>query len=277
VTAVLASATLAGLCVALVSRPGPPRLDARSGGDAAVHPGSTGWIRRPTTPMALVVGAVAGGAGLPAVLLAVLGASAVLLTASAVLVAGGAAWLRSGARRRHRADLGRRRTVEACDALVAELRAGQPPGLALQRATEGHQGLRPAARAAVLGGDVPVALRQASTDPGCAGLATVAAAWQVAEGSGSGLAASLQQVSVGLRADDEVRVEVAASLAPARATARLLAVLPVFGLLLGAGLGGHPVSLLLSTPGGNGLLLAGVCLALAGTCWVERLADQVLA
>jgi tight adherence protein B len=216
---------------------------------------------------------VTGGVGL----LVVVGASAVLLAASAALVAGGAAWLQAGARRRKRADLGRRRTFEACDALVAELRAGQPPTLALHRAAEVHQGLRAGARAGALGGDVPAALRRASTEPGWAGLTTVAAAWQVAEGSGSGLAASLQQVSVGLRTDDEVRVAVASSLAPARATARLLAVLPAFGLMLGTGLGGHPVALLLSTRAGNLLLLAGVGLALAGTAWVERLADQVQA
>ncbi len=274
-TVLLTSATLAGLCVALLLRPGPPRLATGSRDDAASAAGLRRGprLRRPAGSMAFAAVAAAGGA----VLLALLGPSAVLLTASAALVAGGAAWMHSAARSRRRADLGRRQTFEACYALVAELRAGQPPGLALHRASEAHQGLCAAARAAVLGGDVPAALRRASAGPGCGGLATAAAAWQVAEGSGSGLAASLQQVSEGLRADDEVRVEVAASLAPARATARLLAMLPVFGLMLGAGLGGHPVVLLLSTPAGNALLLVGVGLALAGTLWVERLADQVQA
>ena len=49
----------------------------------------------------------------------------------------------------------------------------------------------------------------------------------------------------------------------------------MFGLLLGAGLGGDPVGLLLGTTAGNGLLLAGTGLALAGTLWVERLAGRV--
>jgi tight adherence protein B len=238
-----------------------------AGAPAMLRPSGRG----PVGPTFVVV--LVGGAGL----LVLLGPSAVLLTASAALVVAGVAWLRAGARRRRRADHGRRGTVEACDAVVAELSAGQPPTRALRRAAEAHNGLRAAARAGHLGGDVPAALRQASAAPGCAGLATVAAAWQVAEGSGSGLVTSLRQVSLGLRADDEVRVEVAASLAPARATARLLAALPVFGLMLGTGLGGHPVALLLSTPVGNALLLAGVTLALAGTVWVERLADQVQA
>jgi tight adherence protein B len=51
----------------------------------------------------------------------------------------------------------------------------------------------------------------------------------------------------------------------------------VFGLMLGAGLGGHPVALLVSTPLGTALLLAGAALALTGTVWVERLADEVQA
>jgi len=275
VTAVLASAAAAGLCVALLCRPGPPRL-GRGPHAGAVVVGSASAALRPRgrPPLVLTVAfALAGAVGL----LAVLGPSAVLLTASVALVVAGGAWLQAGARRRRRADLGRRRTVETCDALVAELGAGQPPARALQRAAEAHHGLGAAARAGLLGADIPAALRQASAAPGCAGLATVAAAWQVAEGAGSGLVASLRQVSVGLRADDEVRVEVAASLAPARATARLLAALPAFGLMLGAGLGGHPVALLLATPVGNALLLAGVTLALAGTVWVERLADQVQA
>lgn len=274
-TALLASAVAAGLAVGLLCRSGPPRLDryARAGAGAisVAHLGHGRHPRRPTGPLT-VAGAVAAGTTLPVVL-----GPAVLLAASAALVAGAGLWLQAAARRRRRADLGRRRTFEACDALVAELRAGQPPTLALHHAAEVHPGLRAAARAGVLGGDVPAALRQASDEPGCAGLATAAAAWRVAEGSGSGLAASLEQVSVGLRADDEVHVEVSASLAPARATARLLAVLPVFGLMLGTGLGGHPVGLLLSTTAGNALLLAGVGLAVAGTVWVERLAGQVLA
>lgn len=272
-TALLASATAAGLCVCLLCRGGPPRLTHGELGAAAGRGASAaGRQSRPRRPVVLVVvAAVAGGAGL----LVVLGPPALLLTASVALVLAGGFWLQAGARRRRRAERGRRRTVEACDALVAELRAGQPPTRALKRAAEVHDGLRAAAHAGLLGGDVPAALRQASTAPGCAGLATVAAAWQVAEGSGSGLVTSLQQVSTGLRADDEVRHEVAASLAPARATARLLAALPAFGLTLGAGLGGHPVALLLSTAVGNALLLAGVALAMAGTVWVERLADQV--
>jgi len=229
-----------------------------------------GWL---VIAVPLAAGAATGGA----LLLAVLGPSALLLAVAGALAAGGVLWLRAGARRRRRAEHGRRRTFEACDALVAELRAGQPTTHALHRAADVHPGLRAAARAGALGGDVPFALRQLSSEPGAAGMATVAAAWHVAERSGSGLAPSLQQVSTALRADAELRVEVEASLAPARATARLLAVLPVFGLMLGAGLGGHPVALLVTTPVGNALLLAGVALALAGTAWVERLADQAQA
>jgi tight adherence protein B len=203
-----------------------------------------------------------------------LGVSGVLLAASLTVLVGGVGWLHTCGRRRREAERGRRETLESCDALTAELRAGQPAAQALHRAAEQHPALLPAARACVLGGDVPGALRAGAAEPGRAGLRVVAAAWQVAEGSGSGLVTTLQRVADSLRADDATTAEVAASLSPARATARMLAVLPVLGLLLGSGLGGDPLGLLLGSVVGNTLLLTGVLLALAGTVWVERLAAR---
>jgi tight adherence protein B len=270
VTGLLAAATAAGLCTALLCAPSPRRL-LRSRGAGARARGWTG--ARPVAPRSVLLAPVAVLCA--ALLVGVLGPSAVLLCASAALVAAGAVWLHAGGRRRRAAEQGRRQTIEACDALVAELAAGQPATRALQRTAEQHPALWPAARAGMLGGDVAAALRGASAAPGSAGLGSVGSAWQVAEGSGAGLVTALQRVAESLRADDAVQAEVAAALAPARATARLLAVLPVFGLLLGSGIGGDPLGLLLRTAGGNALLLAGVVLALSGTVWVERLADRV--
>jgi tight adherence protein B len=203
-----------------------------------------------------------------AAVLVVRGLSGALLALTAGLAGWAVAWLRDRGRRHRAGEERRRQSVEACDALVAELLGGRPPGRALGRVAEDHPALGPAARACDLGGDVPAALRAGD-------LPALAAAWQVAEDCGCPLAPTLERVADALRAEEATRTEVASALAPARATARLLAVLPVFGLLLGAGLGGDPLGLLLGSPAGHGLLLGGVLLSLTGTVWVERIAGEV--
>lgn len=269
--AALCCALAAAGCVAVLRGPGPRRLvRTRLSGAGTVAPSAPAERRRLSRAGRTLVPAACCAA-----LLLVLGPSGMLLAVAAALLVAGGAWLHASARRRRAAERGRRETIEACDALSAEMRAGQAASRALHRAAEQHPALWPAARACLLGGDVPAALRRHANSPGCTGMAAVAAAWQVAEGSGAGLVGALDRVAEALRADDATRAEVTAALSPARATARLLAVLPAFGLLLGSGLGGDPLGLLLRTPAGNGLLLAGVALALAGTFWVERLALRV--
>jgi tight adherence protein B len=173
-----------------------------------------------------------------------------------------------------RTQVARRRTrlVETCDQLAAELSAGQSPPRALQHAADAWPELSPVAAAAQLGGDVPAAWRMVAELPGADSLRAVAAAWQVAERSGASLAIVLERMSEGLRADDAVRREVDAALGPPRATARMLAALPAFGLLLGVGMGGDPVGFLLSTPLGAACLAVGVAFAITGVWWVDRLA-----
>lgn len=197
-----------------------------------------------------------------------------LVATAAVLLVGAERLRRLLRRRRATADL-RARVVEMCDALAAEMQAGQPASRALQRTAEQFPELAPATGAAALGGDVSTALCSVGARPGAEGLRAIAAAWQVAERSGAGLAGTLDRVAGALRADLQAASEVDASLGPPRATARMLAVLPVFGLLLGTGLGGDPVQVLLTTTVGNLCLAAGCTLAVLGLWWVERLAAGV--
>jgi tight adherence protein B len=80
-------------------------------------------------------------------------------------------------------------------------------------------------------------------------------------------------VASSLRDEQDAAAEVTASVAPARATAKMLAVLPVFGIALGTSMGARPLTFLLRTSLGIVCLAGGLVLALAGVLWVERLAD----
>jgi tight adherence protein B len=162
--------------------------------------------------------------------------------------------------------------TDACLALVGELRAGQPPPAALGSVAGAFPSLLGSAAArARLGGDVPAALRSAAGAPGAEALVAVAAAWEVCEQSGAGLAGVLARVADSLRAEEAVRREAAGQLASVRATTRLLAVLPVITLLALSGGGGRPLTFLLGHPVGLTCLGAGGTLMSAGLPWVERL------
>ncbi|KRC57383.1 MULTISPECIES: type II secretion system F family protein [unclassified Nocardioides] len=224
----------------------------------------------------------AGGSRPALLVLAVVGAVVVagqprVALLGCVAVGAGIGALRLVRRRAdgRRADAHRARAVELCDALRAELAAGQTAEQALDRAAEEWPFVAPAARAAASGGDVPVALRELATEPGAASLRIVAAAWQVAHRTGHGLADALGRVADDLRAAEQTRRIVTGELASARATARLLAVLPVLALAMGSGAGGSPWSFLLGTPAGLACLVAGLALGYAGLAWVEALARDV--
>ncbi|WP_240119940.1 MULTISPECIES: type II secretion system F family protein [unclassified Streptomyces] len=183
------------------------------------------------------------------------------------------------ARRATEARQGRERRADAvialCAALAGEVRAGRQPGEALLHAARGSHGLGEA-RAAVLaaarfGGDVPAALAQAARQPGAGGLLGLAACWRVAVDQGAGLASGLDRLEAALRAERDQRADLRAQLAGPRATALLLAGLPVVGILLGTALGADPLHVLLHTPAGLGCLLTGGLLEGAGLWWAMRI------
>jgi len=200
------------------------------------------------------------------------GASAVVDVVGLVAISALVGWLvrarraEAARRRRHHAVLG------LCGALAAELHAGLPAHPAFLRACSEWAEFSTVARAARLGGDIPTALRSRAERPGAEGLRAIAAGWVVAAHSGASLARVLDRLAEGLRDEGAARAEVEAALAPPRATARLLAVLPVFGIALGSAMGAAPVSFLTHTGPGRACLLTGLALALAGVAWVERLA-----
>ncbi|MEU2612953.1 hypothetical protein ABZ570_15445 [Micromonospora sp. NPDC007271] len=173
-----------------------------------------------------------GGAG------AVLGGpvAAVVLAAYGVLAA------RAVRRRRARqlADRARRRELDQLCALAADLRAGLPAGNA---AVDGPHRIARLARAAV----------------------------RLADRTGAPLAELLERVEADARAADRGLAAAAAQAAGSRATAWLLAALPLGGIGLGYAIGVDPVSVLLHTTIGGGSALAAVALQIGGLLWAERL------
>jgi len=172
---------------------------------------------------------------------------------------------------------------DALGILVAELRAGAHPGDAITAAAETQvdgspdagtdvvRALSAVAAAARLGGDVAAMLRSAGPSPLRAWLGRLADAWSLADRYGIPLADLLDAV----RSDTEHRVrfaaEVQARLAGPRATAAVLAGLPLLGLALGQAMGVAPLHVLCQTVVGQVLLVIGTAAACVGVLWSARL------
>ncbi|MGW4472777.1 type II secretion system F family protein [Nonomuraea sp. NPDC004354] len=168
-------------------------------------------------------------------------------------------------------------SIELCQALSAELAAGRTAGEALTRAlaaVDFPDPLNPLAAAARDGGDVAAAFREVAPTQGGEGLRRLAACWEVSVSVGAGLSGPVDRVGTSLRAAQAHRGEVSAQLAGPRATARMLAALPVLGLLMGAALGMNPLGFLLGSVPGLGCLTVGVALDACGLWWTQRMASR---
>ncbi|WP_310526298.1 type II secretion system F family protein [Nocardioides sp.] len=246
----------------------------------ALLAGLAAWLLVSTSPRAgatwtwppVLVG-TAGLAGWGAVSGSLPARPGVVMVAGCLAAAGGRLiWQRR--RDRHARAVTAAGVLDACDVLAAELAAGRPPGHALAEAARRWEGLAPVVQAWSLGSDVPGAFRRAASSPGASDLRVVAAAWQVAHHSGNGLAHAVVRVASRIRAQQQTQRVVTSELASARATARLLAALPLVALGMGSGAGGDPWRFLLERPVGWGCLVGGLGFGVAGLWWIEAIADQ---
>jgi tight adherence protein B len=161
--------------------------------------------------------------------------------------------------------------------LAAELRAGRPAAAALAAASGVAtgplaDGLRSAAVAGDVGADPVAALLRAAPGSAVGELVRgLAACWQVCASTGSSLATAVDRLAISLQAQEAQRRVVEAELAGPRATAALLAALPVAGVGLAAGLGARPLHVLLHTTAGLACLTAGLLLEALGLWWTSRL------
>ena len=271
--AVSASALCAAGCAYVVVAPHPRRRLL----DRGIGPAPAEGGRRSSAPARGVARARAWTAlAAAATLTAAVGTGSAVFAALVPLVV---AVIATTLRRRHQ-QLARERTrvavVDLCAALAGELRSGAPLLDALERAAQvpaaGEVIVPHALQTARSGGDVAQALREDAGAAGAEGLRALAACWEIALGSGAALAPALSRLMRGLRAEQTHRRDLSATLAAPRATARLLALLPTVGILMGTGLGVDPLGLLLGTPVGALLLATGGGLALLGLVWTDRLA-----
>ena len=172
-----------------------------------------------------------------------------------------------------RGDGARRRleAVEWVEALLAEVLAGSDARAALMAASASMPRVAPRAVAAARGSaDIAAAL--ASDGERSPLVASVSACWAVAAGTGAGLAASLATLADSARETERLHRELRAGLADPRATALVLAGLPVVGLGFGAMLGADPFAWLLGSPVGMCVLIVGLALEAVGSVWAWRIA-----
>ena len=150
--------------------------------------------------------------------------------------------------------------VGGVPAVAAALRAGATPAVAWQRGW----GVRSR-------DGIP---EWADVVAGCAGdsaaASAVLAAARLAAATGAPLAMVLDRVGVALAEEADIAGQRRAAFAGPRATARLLAWLPAFGVLLGMALGADPLGVLLDGRAGSGLLAAAGALSWCGWRWSRR-------
>lgn len=176
-------------------------------------------------------------------------------------------WRRRRARERSR-RMNSAAVADACLVIGSELAAGGSAQRAMAAAAHEWPELFGSAAGRMAVGDDPVpSLRDAAQRPGAEAMTAVAAAWDVAEGSGARAAVVLRVVADSIRDEAAVRQEAESQLMTVRTTARMLAALPVITLVVFSG-GLEPVRFLVSSPYGL-VCLAGASLLIgAGLAWV---------
>jgi tight adherence protein B len=259
---VLAAAALAA---AVLMRPSSPRQRLARVGRHAKRPAppATGWM----TVCALFASIVL----LP--LTTVLAATVLLVTSV----------LRFRRRRRSHRGIAESRELEtAIDVLVGELRVGAHPAAAFAVAADETAGpvagaCRAVAARARLGADVAAGLRgvgETSVLP--SQWERLAVCWQLAADHGLAMSALMHAAQRDIAERQRFSGQVQSAMAGARATATILASLPVLSVLMGQLIGAHPIAFLLGGQLGGCLLVVGLTLICGGLLWSDHITGQAV-
>ena len=198
--------------------------------------------------MAASVAAVAGWAAAGPVAAAVIGAYTTL--------AARALFHREAQRRRAAAHS---RALDDLCALAADLRAGLAPPIQAP-AVSILTGAGAGAGAGASRGSAVVRLGELTV-----------AVWRLAEQTGAPTADLVERLEADARSGHRARMSATAQAAGAKATALMLAGLPVGGIALGYGIGVDPLRVLLHSPLGAGCAVGAIALQVAGLAWTDRL------
>lgn len=216
-------------------------------------------------------------AGVPAVAVLFLLGPGVGLAAAVVGATVGLRLRRARRAQRRRAECGH--LLTGLEAVVGELRVGAHPSAAAETAAaeatgEAARVLAISAGRSRLGGSGADGLIHPDSVV-AEELSRIAGAWRVAEQHGLALAELLGTARADLRARLRFGDRTEAALAGARATAAVLAGLPLLGIGLGQLMGAAPLSVLFTSPAGTILLPLGSGLACCGLLWTDAITRSV--
>ncbi|MGB3484544.1 MAG: type II secretion system F family protein [Mycobacterium sp.] len=171
----------------------------------------------------------------------------------------------------------------ALELLTSELKAGAHPVSAFDIAateTAGtsaavSSGLRSVAARAGLGADVAVGLQDVAKRSSLPQQwRRLAACWQLATDQGLPIGVLMRAAQLDIAERQRYAARVDAGMAGARATATILAALPVLGVGLGELMGAEPLTFL-SGGAGSAVLVVGVLLVCVGVLWSGHITDRL--
>jgi tight adherence protein B len=173
-----------------------------------------------------------------------------------------------------------RQLETAIDVLVGELRVGAHPAQAFAVAADETAGpvadsCRAVAARARLGADVTAGLRSvAETSALPAHWDRLAVCWELASEHGLAMSTLMRAAQRDIVERQRFSGHVTSAMAGARATAVILAGLPMLSVLFGQLIGADPVAFLLAGHAGGWLLVIGVTLVCSGLLWSDRITDR---
>ena len=233
--------------------------------------------RAARSPWAAV--AVAAGSAMAALVFLVPPSVILVLLVAAGTVAARVQRMRGQCRRRREGEA----LASALDILVGELRVGAHPAAAFETAGKEAGGpvgcaLRAVATRVRLGADAAEGIRAVAADSATpAYWNRLAVFWQLAAAHGLAMSDLMRAAHRDIVDRQRFADRMHAALAGARATAAILAGLPLLGVLLGQMIGAHPLRFLLGGGLGGVLLLIGVGLICVGVLWADRIVGRMAA